>query len=217
MPPSGIPPASQAEVLLSRAETIFDVSRWRGRLGALAPTLVCCRNACSQLHPRCNRFNSYVGECRSSHPCRSILRRSVYSGQLLRLCPDTGFYGSAQARARSFSICLLTLCHRRSFPFGTGSIFARFPSIRPSAHCPLRLQVSLLPATNTSAIISLLRVVPGIQHLINEGWSRMARKSHLRCAPFGLMHFDRGLYCLHKDSMTPGGSDGDRSFSDASQ
>src|SRR5215467_5215642 len=51
---------------LTRAKTVFDVPRRRGRLGTPAFALVCCGDAFSQLHPRCNRFHSHLGDCRSS-------------------------------------------------------------------------------------------------------------------------------------------------------
>src|SRR5215467_5974077 len=47
---------------LSRAKTVFDVPRRRGRLGTLAPAFMCCGNAHSQRHPRCNRFHSRMGD-----------------------------------------------------------------------------------------------------------------------------------------------------------
>src|SRR5215472_5898375 len=70
---------------LSRAKTVFDVPRRRGRLGTPAPAFVCCGDGFSQLHPRCNRFHSYLGDCGSSHPCRSLLPGGVYPNELLPL------------------------------------------------------------------------------------------------------------------------------------
>jgi hypothetical protein len=48
--------------------------------------------------------------------------------------------------------------------------------------------------------------------LRKRGYSNLARMRHLRCAPSGLLHFCRNLYCLHKDSMGLGDPNGNRSF-----
>src|SRR5215467_12387823 len=79
-----------SRVLLHRlpldvAKTVFDVPRWRGRLGAPAPAPVCWRNARSQLHPRCNCLHSQMGDCGSSHPCGILHPWGVYPDQLLHL------------------------------------------------------------------------------------------------------------------------------------
>src|SRR5215470_11856762 len=90
---------------LTRAKTVFDVPRRRGWLGTPAPALVCCGDALSQLHPRRNRFDSHLGDCGSSHPCRSLPPRGVYPSHLLPLRSAPDLRSATSPCTKSFAFC----------------------------------------------------------------------------------------------------------------
>src|SRR5215831_9526262 len=109
---------------LCRAKIVFDVPRRRGGLGTPALALVCCGDAFSQLHPRCNRFYTHLGGCRCSHPHWSLPPGGGYPNQLLHLRSAADLRSAARPPAKSSAFCLFIRRHRGSFPCGTGSIFA---------------------------------------------------------------------------------------------
>jgi hypothetical protein len=106
----------------SGAETLFDVPRWRRRLGTVAFACLCRGRAGSRRRRR-KPLNPHLGDGRIKRRCRGVLLGRVYSDQLQPLGFDTGLHLGVDTRTGCFSICFLILRYCSSILVGAGSIF----------------------------------------------------------------------------------------------
>lgn len=142
-------------------------------MGTLPLARLSCRNAFSQHHFGRNCFDSHLGNWRGSYPGRNILPRGVYAGDLWHFRCAADLRATSRPQSKCSPFCLLFLRHRRSLPFGPGSIFTGFPSFRPQTDCPLRLQIEAatrrrIPATLLRRIFRVKKAVlcrkKGLRH-----------------------------------------------------